>query len=81
MKKINIHKIINLRGKEIKPKDMVHFRPFTSTWNVRCLNGSYHAARTTNIEHVTCPKCLNPKTAKDFWFDYEQKHGNVDKVM
>jgi hypothetical protein len=61
-------------------RESIHYRPFTSTWNVRCLNGSAHAKRTTHFEHVTCPLCLNKNTCKSFWIDYEIRNGNVNKV-
>ena len=76
---INIHKIINLNGN--KPLVIVHFRPFKDTYNVRCLNGSIHAKRTYDINKVTCSKCLNSNTRKNFWFDYEKKNGNENKIM
>ena len=77
--KINIHKIINLRGK--KPNNIIHFRPFKDSYNVRCLNGSAHVNRTYDINRVTCTKCLNPNKNKKFWHEHETKKGNVHKIM
>jgi hypothetical protein len=57
----------------------IHFRPFNDSFNVRCLNGSAHASRTSDITKVNCLECLNPKTNKDFWDAHERKHGNVNK--
>ena len=70
----NIHKIISL--KENKPDVIIHFEPFRDSGNVRCLNGSAHARYSNDINRVTCTKCLNPNTAKSFWLEHEQKHGN-----
>ena len=77
--RIRIHRIIDL--KQNKPNIIVHFRPFNDSGNVRCLNGDAHAIETTDINKVTCPKCLNPNTGKDFWHRHEMKHGNVHKNM
>jgi len=60
----------------IKKVELRHYTPFEDSFNVRCLNGSAHAHRTSHIEFVTCPLCLNPATAKEFWMRHEQKHGN-----
>ena len=62
-------------------KELIHFQPFGDTFNVKCLNGSAHAHRTKFKEFVTCPLCLKPETNKDFWSEYENKHGNVYKNM
>ena len=78
---MDIHKIINLKGKEIPKKDMVHFQPFKDSFNVRCLNGSAHARRTFDKDKVTCPKCLNPETGQGFWNRHEAKRGNENKVF
>jgi len=76
--KINIHKIINLK---VNNPVVIHFNPFKDNYNVRCLNGNAHANKTTDINNVTCPLCLNPNTGKGFWSAYENKNGNVNKVM
>lgn len=55
---------------------VVHFLPFKTSWNTRCLTGSPHEKRTDNLKHVTCFKCLNPQTESLFWGEYEKKHGN-----
>jgi hypothetical protein len=57
----------------------IHFKPFSDNGNVRCLNGNIHRTCTTDIRRVTCLKCLNPNTNKDFWFKHEQKRGNAHK--
>ena len=74
--KIGIHRINDHND---PPKYITHFRPYGSSGNVRCLNGSAHARSTNDINKVTCLKCLNPKTAEGFWHNHEQKHGNVMK--
>lgn len=48
-------------------KKAVHFRPMKDNGNVRCLNGSAHINASYNIEDVTCEKCLNPDTHKNYW--------------
>jgi hypothetical protein len=58
---------------------LIHFRPFGDNGNVRCLNGSAHARNTNDLKRVTCLKCLNPNTAKDFWHRHEEKRGNEMK--
>lgn len=62
-------------------KEIIHFRPYWNSRNVHCLNGSAHVNATSNIKEVTCLKCLNPNTAKDFWHRFEQKHGNENRVF
>ena len=74
-----IHKIINLKANPIPYREMVHFKPFNDNGNVRCLNGDAHARRTTDINKVTCIKCLNPNTGKNFWHRHEEKRGNQHK--
>lgn len=76
---MDIHKIINLKAN--KPVYTIHFRPFNDSGNVRCLNGNAHASYTTDKNRITCPLCLNENTKKEFWFQHEQKHGNVHKNM
>lgn len=78
---MNIHKIINLRGKKTDWKDLVHFTPFKDSHNTRCLTGSYHARRTYDKDKVTCPKCLNPEKGQGFWHRHETKYGNENKVF
>ena len=75
--KINIHKIIDL--KENKPSIVIHYEPFRDSGNVRCLNGSARARYSSDINEVTCTKCLNPKTGEKFWAKHERKHGNKYK--
>ena len=59
--------------------EVIHFQPFNDNGNVRCLHGSAHAYRSKDITKVNCPKCLDEKTCERFWFEHEQKHGNVNK--
>jgi hypothetical protein len=61
-------------------QDLIHFRPFQDSWNVRCLNGSAHASRTHDIRLVTCPICKDKEANKDFWQEHEAKHGNQWKI-
>lgn len=54
--------------KKIHYLEAVHFLPLPHiTQNVRCLNGSAHIKRTSDITLVTCELCKNPETAKAFW--------------
>jgi hypothetical protein len=32
--------------------------------NVTCLNGSYHALKTSLLSKVTCPRCIRIKAGK-----------------
>lgn len=60
----------------------IHFTPYSNNrLKTRCLNGSAHALKTTDITRVTCECCLNTDTAKDYWTDYEQKNGNAHRVQ
>ena len=45
----------------------IHYQPINNYRNVRCLNGSAHIRRTTDINFVTCAKCLDKNTFKRFW--------------
>jgi hypothetical protein len=56
MKELAVNK---LNGAE--SKDLIHYQPSVTNYNVRCFNGNAHANRTTNINFVTCQKCLNQK--------------------
>lgn len=46
---------------------LIHYRPLPNNTNVRCLNGDYHRKEASRISEVTCPKCKNPSTSKDYW--------------
>ena len=49
-----------------------HFQPIQNYMNVRCLNGSAHIKKTTDINKVTCPLCLDKETHKSFWKEKEK---------
>jgi hypothetical protein len=51
--------------------EQTHFLPIKNYSNVRCLNGSAHIKRSTDINDVTCPLCLNEETHKSFWKEKE----------
>jgi hypothetical protein len=57
----------------------VHFKPSEYNSNVRCLNGSAHISRTLDINQVTCEKCLNESTYKDYWGNFfkELREGKI----
>jgi hypothetical protein len=60
--------------------ELIHFRPFRDTLQVRCLNGSYHARKTHNIDLVTCPLCKDTHTNQRWWLEWEYKHSSINKV-
>lgn len=70
-----------MKAKEIHYMDAIHFRPREDNGNVRCLNGSAHIKRTTDIKHVTCKACLDKNTHKSFWDlkEYESSMNWVQK--
>lgn len=54
-------------------RTQVHFLPMPGkNTNVRCLNGSAHIARTSDIKEVTCPLCLDPNTKAQYWAEKRQ---------
>jgi len=55
-----------------------HFKPFNDNGNVKCLNGSAHAKKTTDPKKVTCEACLKSDT-DNFWNRHEEKNGNKHK--
>lgn len=63
----------------VNDKPIVHFKPFNNNLNVQCLSGSAHDIRSSDKSKVTCPICLGGEQGKNYWFEFEQKHGNVHK--
>lgn len=55
--------------------EAVHYRPRTDNHNVRCLNGSAHIKRTTDITKVTCEKCKDEATYREYWNKAEMEAG------
>jgi hypothetical protein len=51
-------------------RNQTHYQPIQGYHNVKCLNGSAHISKTTDITKVTCPLCLTVNLNSEFW---EQK--------